>query len=388
MTKEERYLKVGGFLISIIKYMLDPEHAPRPCRPQEVSWEEVYHLSDIHQFLAIVYDFIAEGEDKPTEELLKKWKRASEIAVYADISQHYAIEEIKEKCAEQKLKILPIKGLYMKALYPQSHYRQMGDLDIVYEKARYDELEKIMQALDYHLLNGHEEYYHQEFLRPPVMHVETHWAMMPEITPYYEFFAQPFARALDTEDEYVKRLSKEDEFIFMIAHGYKHYCSQGCGIRTVVDYLLYEKRYGEELDREEISARFDEADAIAVQHGEEREHGLKYFENLLKTLCVQWFEGDAPEIDEIGLYFISSGAFGSMEHRWDKNLDEQGGKFKYLLYRAFPPYKIMKERHKVLKKCPVLLPFFWIKRLFRGLFVKRKEMAQEVKYVKNQKTEK
>ena len=41
---------------------------------------------------------------------------------------------------------------------------------------------------------------------------------------------------------------------------------------------------------------------------------------------------------------------------------------KYILKRLFPPYSSMKRRNPVLKKIPILLPWFYFTRLLKGLF--------------------
>ena len=54
--------------------------------------------------------------------------------------------------------------------------------------------------------------------------------------------------------------------------------------------------------------------------------------------------------------------------------------------RVFMPYKLMCGRHKILKKAPVLLPVFWIYRIFWVLF-KTKNLKKEISYLKYSSTD-
>ena len=41
-----------------------------------------------------------------------------------------------------------------------------------------------------------------------------------------------------------------------------------------------------------------------------------------------------------------------------------------MLFRLFPPYRILKNQYLILRKCPILYPFYVVRRWFNLLFVK------------------
>ena len=51
-------------------------------------------------------------------------------------------------------------------------------------------------------------------------------------------------------------------------------------------------------------------------------------------------------------------------------------KKKYIIKRLFPSVKKMKADYRVLEKKPYLLPAYYIYRLFRALFNRKKTMAE------------
>ena len=68
-----------------------------------------------------------------------------------------------------------------------------------------------------------------------------------------------------------------------------------------------------------------------------------------------------------------------------EKVDEHGGKGRYILSRLFPKVSIMKNTYPVLEKCPVLLPFYYLVRLFSRLRHRKKEIRSEVRPLKNSK---
>ena len=60
--------------------------------------------------------------------------------------------------------------------------------------------------------------------------------------------------------------------------------------------------------------------------------------------------------------------------------NKKGGKFKHLMSRIFLPYKDMSIYYPSLKKCPVLFPFYQVRRWCRILFCGgRKHAMDEIK---------
>lgn len=263
--------------------------------------------------------------------------------------------------------------------------------------------------------------------------VELHRALLNDTSPFAEYYKDAWRRALPTAEPFVCRLSREDEYIFLLIHGHKHFSGAGSGVRTVLDFWLYLKRYGKELDRKYIATELSRAQEIArqsasphaqeiacqsaspsiqetsqtaksenlrntdpetafnpfeeaasdmiVETAAETEAPLEEFEKTLEREISLWFSAENPTLDETGVALLSDGVYGRIEKLWERKLQEKG-KFKYFAERLFPPYKVMKQRFTLLEKLPFLLPFFWIWRLIRGAFCRRKAAAAEYRYIR------
>ncbi|MBQ6540579.1 MAG: hypothetical protein IJL71_06110, partial [Oscillospiraceae bacterium] len=151
------------------------------------------------------------------------------------------------------------------------------------------------------------------------------------------------------------------------AHEYKHYSGSGTGLRSLVDTYVYLRRF-EGAFREDYIA--DECENL----------GISEFEKRNRSLSMKLFGGEPlTETDREMLdYILFSGTFGTKSNR-EKNLLIKKGRPGYLVYRAFPPYRSMARRFPVLNSAPVLLPVFWIVRIFRAFIKNPAEMMRRIK---------
>lgn len=382
MDKTE-FINTGKYFLQLVRCGLDenPDMIP-PEKPDGVEWKNLFVLSQKHSLAAVAYCAVQKIKNFPDRELFDKWEHAHRFCIYADIQQTAAYEELREYFGEKQLKLLPLKGLLIKDLYPDRALRQMGDLDILYEKEKFPEIRKGMQELGYTYHTESAGSNHQIFDRKPAINVEMHSDLLPIVSPFYKYYENAWAKAISTDEPYLFRFSKEDEYIFLLLHAYKHFNNAGSGVRTVVDFHLFLRRYRSDLDRTYIAAELDKLDKLRKKNKADMQ-SLFEFEDILSTLIKEWFNSDEILIDDISLKILSDGVYGDLKNSWQKGLNEKGSVSGYLFGRLFPPYKVMKQGHPALIKCPLLLPFYWIARIFRGFFRKRKTIVAEYKYVKN-----
>ena len=418
---KETFFKTGEYFIRLVRFGASGGEGLPPEKPEEVSWRDILLLSEKHSLAALTYSALSRLEKKPDGETAEKWEHAYRVCVHADIQQEFAWEEIKERFSEQRIKFLPLKGILLKSLYPEPAFRSMGDLDILYEEKDFEKIKALMRESGYEYRTESAGSNHQIFFRPPVTTVELHRALLNDTSPFAEYYKDVWRRALPTAEPFVCRLSREDEYIFLLIHGHKHFSGAGSGVRTVLDFWLYLKRYGKELDRKYIAAELSRAQEIArqsaspsmqetsqtaksenlrntdpetafnpfeeaapdmiVETAAETESPLEEFEKTLEREISLWFSAENPTLDETGVALLSDGVYGRIEKLWERKLQEKG-KFKYFAERLFPPYKVMKQRFTLLEKLPFLLPFFWIWRLIRAAFCRRKAAAAEYRYIR------
>ena len=92
--------------------------------------------------------------------------------------------------------------------------------------------------------------------------------------------------------------------------------------------------------------------------------GLAEFAAQSVALSEKWFSEQSDKIvsSEFEDYIFRGGLYGSLEHNVALRKSRHKNRFSYYLKRVFLPYKSMKYTYPSLKKCPVLLPVFWVVR--------------------------
>lgn len=275
------------------------------------------------------------------------------------------IQNITDAFEKNGIAHMLLKGSVIKNLYPQPDMRSMCDVDILVGNML-DEAFPVMKAHGFHLKER--DNLHDCYFKKPFINLELHSSLVDEeLTELYSYFKTGFERAhLQENQKFRYELSKEDFYIFLLAHFAKHFKRTGTGIRSVADIFVYlSKNSG--LDFDYI---YNEIEKI----------GLLKFAQRIQKIARNWFaEGIIDPNDSVEGYIISSGAYGNylnleLNRFLQGNSDNNSyriKKLKYFLRVAFPDFKYMSARYPVLQKNKFLLPFFWSVRIFYTLFKSR-----------------
>lgn len=364
------------YLIELIKSVILSKQPPE--KPDEVSFEEIFKISKIHNIANLVYYAIAKLENKPDEKLLKLWKREKSLGMRLDVIQSTEFLKLKLEFEKNSIKYIPLKGFELKKLYPKSDMRKMGDIDILIQERDRKKVKLILQELGYsisHYDGGKDDGY----LKYPFVNVEIHNNLFDEDDKvYYNYFynLSNFNR-VKYITEYECCFSIEDNYIYNFIHMLKHFETYGTGIRSVLDHWLYIKKLGNQLNWEYINKVL-------------KDLNLTKFHEKFSTLSKVWFEEEKGDIiiDNLEEYIINSGNYGDKKNRilnivTKNNKQRELNKIVTLLRMIFPNIEIMKTQYPILKKRQYFLLYFYIVRIFKILFFKRKEKVITIKTLMN-----
>ena len=272
---------------------------------------------------------------------------------------------------------MPLKGTVLQHLYPVYGMRQMSDHDILFDAGRANDVKAIMENLGFsaeHFGAGNHDVYHKE----PVSNFEMHRELFGQghEEKLYAYYRNIEKRLLG--DGYEKHFSPEDFYIYMTAHEYKHYTLSGTGLRSLLDTYVYLQR--QSLDMDYVAAETEKL-------------GIADFEASNRSLAQHLFSGETiTEADKEMLdYILSSGVYGTLDHRVENRLQKYGGgKLRYALRRVTvpmskknPEYYAFASYFPFFYKHKILLPLLPAWRILRGL--KSGRLAAEVKTLKKQK---
>ncbi|MDQ2087368.1 nucleotidyltransferase family protein [Herbivorax sp. ANBcel31] len=373
--------KEKSYLIHLISRAIHEKQAKSP--PKNLKWASLYKLACYHNVSNIIYYPLKGVEDKYKmpkniwQNICNEYKKS----VGKEATQHVMTEMILEEFEKNKIECMPLKGYFLKYLYPKVDMRTMGDIDILYKDNKTSFVRKIMKDMNYSIEKIEDK--HDKYYKKPFMTIEMHKSLVGNLEPYASYYKNVWDKLKTKKNfQYIYQFSKEDFYIFLMVHFTKHYVNNGVGVRSIVDIWVYNSKFYDNMDWNYIKC---ELEKIKLDEFEENIRGLSQF----------WFESekcneeDNELYDLMGDYILSSGVYGTIKNgalagmsrefedkRSVKRLKHFHG-FKML----FPNLNGMKKRFEILNKFPFLLPVFWIYRLVRGFLFRRERSFKKVESV-------
>lgn len=356
------------YLVSLIRAAVTKE--PVAKVPQGMDWQKLFELSkkqQVYSIIAAVIDF----------SVLPK-EQAAELSVYVQnelvrlISVKNEFELLEKELCKRQIKFMPLKGSVIRNYYPKQKMRQMSDMDILYDYEKRDELFRLMKSRGFRLTASCEN--SDDFFKEPFYTFEWHRQLFFEekaFCPHFDLWANA---AQDNENPYKYHVEPCEHFVYTICHMYKHYATNGCGIRFICDiYVLM--NYAEKIDMSKALSMLDDIgigdfarDAISLSNAVF--HATQVTDNQQKMLD----------------FLLSSGVYGNLVVDYSKKLSEySGSKAKYIIRRLFPSRNKMYADYRQLEKRPYLLPFYYVMRLFTKVkynFSSAKEELKEIRRIK------
>ena len=350
----------------------------------------LYKKADAHKIVCLVADALIKTKvfDSLAADEKKKWLNAQNNAVRRAVLFDSERESIIEDLEKTGIWYMPLKGTVLAPLYPQYGMREYSDNDIFFDKSRKADVKEIMLKHGFKLTT-HYKSNHDAYEKEPIFNFEMHSSLASEIISVFsEYYSEAKSRLIkDDGNKYGYHFSVDDFYIYQTAHSNKHYTLSGDGLRSLCDEYVYLKKYGDVLDFPYIEE-------------ECRKLGIYEYEMVLRSLAMKIFSSVKPiEYDELTeeesemLKNKSVYVYGTQKVRIANKLRNiQGGdeeisrktKFLYCLRRIFPPREYFKIPYPFFYKFPVFIPFFWVFRLFRGLFTRMKSIVKEIKTLKSE----
>lgn len=318
---------------------------------------KIYLLSKKHGVENLFY--LAIKENCADLEVLKIAKKAYASNVNLSLVQNAYADETFSRLANNGVKILRLKGEAIKNIYPSRDMRYSSDVDFYYEKKQGKIVKKVLKGAGFELT--HKTYQHACYEKHPVT-LEAHYSLSFLDKSSGKYYDDVFLKAKKAS-EGIFCFSLNDEYVYFLTHAAKHFKYGGFGVKSVVDNFCFLKAV---LDFPYVESEIEKLN-------------LTKFYTTFRNVSFNWFGGE--ELSEDGEAFeefiAKSANYGTSENYAAMNFTgEKAGK-KYLLSKIFPSAKILSQKYAILEKTPVLLPVFWVVRLFAFIFRKDKKSAMK-----------
>lgn len=278
--------RAADYLVELIGCAIS-DRKPPPI-PAGCSWDEVL-LHAWNNSVTGLIGYALRDMDGVSTKIRDTCDRAAEVTALRSIRYEAERNVLFSALREAGISYLPLKGACLVSRYPSYGMRLLGDNDILvglvekdasgtyYDvladaderiRLRADEkLNVVMRDLGYEPRGGSNPC-HAVFTKSPGLVFEMHRALFEEGTALGTYYRNPwkYAKAVSTvgcardgvhgvaAGEFY--LSVEDEFVYLLAHAYKHAQYKGLGIRVLGDIIVTAAQFDESTDRAYIAKQF------------------------------------------------------------------------------------------------------------------------------------
>ena len=352
MTEEQH------FMISTLADHL----SSRPSdSPGDLNWEELFDLSEQHQVSGIMY---AQGKNP-------LFRQAYYGAISSYMKRKEALAILEKALRDNEIDFFLVKGPVVAEYYPMPALRTMGDVDVVVHPEDRERVSNILLKLGFTIdgTKGKAEWHYYYGNLMFELHDHLVYDQTISRDKHKEFFNHCW--------QYVKdgAVDPSFHFLFLLLHLRKHFMNMGVGLRQFMDVAVMER---EDLNWPWIEEKL-------------REWELWAFSEKGFALNEAWF-GIAPSlgiesvdpsfIEEATELILRNGVFGFDNEENQNNIavnivKSEGSGFitrsRRVLHDVFYPYSdmIRMPQYSYLKNRKVLLPFAWVHRAVRAVYLRR-----------------
>lgn len=350
--------EAAEYTLAIIRAVM--KESAVPGLPEGIDLGELFAFARFHNVEALLWHGLSQLEMPEDNPVWQFWQNRGAMLLAQGVVQLSERDILIDALTSADIPVLPVKGCWIKELYPNLEYRQMADLDMLIPEECLPKATSLMLTLGYTTDTAENAPNHASFLKPPYTEVELHVKLLEEDRGYY---ADVWQRAQPVEDvPGLFRFRKEDEYIYYFLHMQKHLEDAGAGIRSVLDSLIYRTAWPD-MDWAYLRQELEKWDLWELAQN-------------IQRLCDCWFVTGEPvqeDLHSMAEAFLTSGSYGTVENRSQNRLAKLEKTYKsplirgvvYWAIQVFRPMEEMKRGFPVLKKAPFLLPVFWAYRAVR-----------------------
>lgn len=343
---------------------------------RKLNYEKLYQLSYQHQVSALIYNQIFDFPDFPLE-LKNHWKsNAIKINAFQTMKT-IKLLEIYRKFIEAHLKVIVVKGIICRSLYPQPDNRQSNDEDLYVQIKDFNKVKDILLQEGFTIF--HESKDVTTFLDyTSGLSIELHTSLFSKDSKaygkYQDLFDHAFEHTMIHQISGVDILSLDYDYhlLFLILHFVKHFLHSGVGIRQILDIIMYAEKYEQYIHWSkifEILKYLQIYDLMVNIFLIARD----YLEFDCKNIPYQDIEID--DYQDLLSDIINAGIFGQSSneriHSSTITLNALQDGNTNILKSIFPSFTEMKGKYEYLHSFPFLLPVAYISRIYHYLIKKQ-----------------
>lgn len=339
--------------------------------PSDFEFGEFFEFCRFHKLENIVYVMLKKTDmSHIAEEDIKKLESVYFHTLMISATQQHYQDRVEKTFEENGIDYLALKGKEISLLYPKDVVRQSSDFDIYVGSENAARAKELMQSIGFEIMNYSEDENHDEYIINKWVLCELHRVLIQGNYPWKKG-CNKIVEDLTLLDgtSHCYKMSKEDFYVYNLAHAAKHMKFSGIGIRAFLDMEVIYRKYKDSFDYDYLDAKLTECN-------------LKEFNKNTRLLCEYWFDGKedvSSAIKTFASYVVSSGWVGTPEQAAATEAAMNAGKTNSTMFAkmkkcidiVLSPYETMVERYPVLKKHKWLTPLYRVRRVVSAVIKKR-----------------
>lgn len=354
------------FLVQCLKCALKKEKIKQI--PAGVDFKALFLASVQHSVVVMLY-YALEDVFSSTPEV---FQQSVQMAVLKSIKKseriNYDQKQILNALENSKIEHLPLKGYYIKKLYPTTEMRYASDVDILIKPSTVKKVHKVFASLGY--VKQKNDTHHDVYYNPNTKTIfEMHKSLFAH--ELNKHFNKEFEKASLVEGtNYLYNYNASDLFISVICHYAYHFKeSAGVGLRALCDIIVILEEYKTVLDYNYINSYFEKC-------------GVKTFYNeFIKLIDYLFYDKPCSEFTIVLAEYVFScsllenekyAAVNTITKEQEK--EEKKAKNKAIVRKIFPKKEAIYYLYPWTKKVKILLPLGYVARWLHVIFKKPKRM--------------
>ena len=137
-------------LLTLLDCAIHEKQPPEGCA-RGADWQALADLARSHHIEALLLDaaLAVPGENAPARELIDQWQAAAMNTMISQGALAIQASMLTQTLDEAGVKAVMLKGMALKALYPQPDLRTMSDLDLLVAPAQQEAAHAAMETAGY-----------------------------------------------------------------------------------------------------------------------------------------------------------------------------------------------------------------------------------------------
>ena len=391
----------GKFLLNLVGGTLRQDESFPVMR--NMNWARLYRIAEYHEITSAVYlGMLSVGARVPALFGERFFQRYQEAVHYGEI---YEASELEILSVFQAFKVpaIILESAAVRRLYQLPETAANSPLRVYIPEESYYLAKGYLVDLGY-ITDEQYKGFGESMRRVAGFRVELYHTL-PYLTKTYKNCMKGILNRAypDKQNPALKVLSLESSYLFRIAEASYHFCSDSLRVRELLDLYLFYKLFNKDMNRRFLDARI-------------KELNIGLLSQTLLHMADMWFSSRNNSLfpypkEDISLYddmesrILSNGMVGrdsiseaiklrkeirnveDQEERvekWRKWKDKWKNRFKALgrqIRWLFPDKNYMTSLYPVLEKMIFLLPFCWIRRDIKLIWIMihtKNEVPEEV----------